>query len=150
VLYGCTVDSFLVTTIIVALCIVGLNVFVFREKLKELLDFPELLSSAFRKSILFSFLVIVAIYVIGFIFGVFSDLIIFFMSLVGMTTAIYGMSLKKSWFMIFWVGVVVSALITAIFQIDRLFEVPIWSLIIIGIILINVFYYHEEKKALYL
>jgi len=150
VLYGCTVDSFLVTTIIAALCIVGLNVFVFREKLKDLLDFPELLSSAFRKSILFSFLVIVAIFVIGFIFGVFSDLIIFFMSLVGMTTAIYGMSLKKSWFMIFWVGVVVSALITTIFQIDRLFGVPIWSLIIMGMILINVYYYHEEKKALYL
>jgi len=52
--------------------------------------------------------------------------------------------------MIFWVGVVVSALITTIFQIDRLFGVPIWSLIIMGMILINVYYYHEEKKALYL
>lgn len=142
------VDALIVATVIATLLIIGLNVFLFRKKIYELLDFPDMISSKFSKSVLITFIGIILIYLFGFFSERFSNPIIFFFTIPGMIAAIYGMGLKKRWFMFFWLGIVASAFIIAFLQIDR-FELPIWSLIIMGLMLMNLHYYNVEKNAFY-
>lgn len=147
-------DSIILTTIIATLFIIGLNVFLFREKICELLDFQAMWASDFSKSVFLTFFAIVLIYLVGFYVEAFSDptknALIFFGIIAGMVAAIYGMGLKKRWFMFFWLGVVVSALIITIQQIDPYtIPFPIWGLVIMGLVWINLHYYNKEKKEFF-
>lgn len=66
-------DSLILPTIIATLLIIGLNVFLFREKIHDLLDFRAIWASNFSKSVCFTFCAIVLIFLIGFFVDAFSD-----------------------------------------------------------------------------
>jgi uncharacterized Tic20 family protein len=148
-------DSLILTTIIATLFIIGLNVFLFREKIHDLLDVHAMWASDFSKSVCVTFLAIILIYLVGFFVGAFSNptvnALIFFGTITGMVFAIYGMGLKKRWFMFFWLGVVVSSLVITIQQIDP-YTIPfsIWSLVLMGLMWMNLHYYNKEKSKFYI
>jgi len=147
-------DSIILTTIIATLFIIGLNVFLFREKIHDLIDIHAMWASNFSKSVCVTFLAIILIYMAGFFVGAFSDpivnAILFLGIIAGMVFAIYGIGLKKQWFMLFWIGVVVSSIVITILQIDPYtIPFPIWGLIIMGLAWINLHYYNKEKKEFF-
>ena len=148
-------DSLIFTTIVAALFIIGLNVFLFRQKIHDLIDVHAMWASDFSKSVCVTFLVIILIYLVGFFNEAFSTPVIkaimLFCIIAGMNAAIYGMGLKKRWFILFWLGVVVASLIVTIQQIDpTTIPFPIWSLVIMGLIWINLHYYNKEKTGFYI
>jgi len=148
-------DPLILPTIIATLFIIGLNVFLFREKIGDLIDFHAMWASNFSKSVCLTFFAIVSIFLIGFFAEAFSDPIInaliFFGIIAGMVAAIYGMGLKKRWFMFFWLGVVVSSLVITIQQIDPItLTYPIWGLVIMGFMWMNLHYYNKEKNGFYI
>jgi hypothetical protein len=98
---------------------------------------------------------ILLIFLVGFFVGAFSDApiyaLIFFGLIAGIIAAIYGLGLKKRWFMFFWLGIVVSSLIITIYQIDPYtIPFPIWSLVIMGLTWTNLHYYNKEKNGFYI
>lgn len=148
-------DSLIFTTIIASLFIIGLNVFLFREKIHDVLDLRTMWDSNFSKSVCLTFGAIVLIYLVGFYVEAFSNPIInallFFGLIAGMIAAIYGLGLKKRWFMFFWLGIVASSLAITIEQIDPYtIPFPIWSLVIMGLIWMNLHYYNKEKNGFYI
>ena len=146
-------DSLILATIIATLFIIGLNVFLFRKRIHDLLDFHAMWASDFSKGVCVTFFAIILIYIVGFFVGAFPDptmnALFFFGIIVGMIAAIYGMGLKKRWFMIIWLGIIISAIIIAILQIDPA-TIPIWSLIIMGLMWMNLHYYNKEKDGFYI
>ena len=148
-------DSQIFPIIIATLLIIGLNVFLFREKIHDLLDFRAIWASNFSKSVCLTFCAIVLIFLYGFFVDAFSDQLanaeIFFGIIAGMIAAIYGMGLKKRWFMFFWLGVVVSSLVITIRQIDPItIPFPFYGLVIMGLMWINLHYYNNEKIGFYM
>lgn len=147
-------DSLILTTIIAAFCIIAFNIFIFWERICDTFDVHGLWASKFSLSVCGTFLVIILIYLMGFSVGAFSNptinALIFFSTFGGMIAAVFGMGLKKQWFMFFWLGVVLSSLIITILQIDPLtVPFPMWSLVIMGLMWINLHYYNNEKKAFF-
>jgi hypothetical protein len=147
-------DSLILTTIIATLCIMGLNVFLFREKIVDIFDVHGLWASGFFWSVCGTFLIIILIYLYGFFVEAFSNptvnALIFFGTFGGMLAALLGMGLKKQWFIFFWLGVVLSSLIITIQEIDPYtIPFPIWSLVIMGLMWINLHYYNNEKKEFF-
>jgi len=148
-------DSKIFPIIIAALLIIGLNIFLFREKIHDLLDFRAIWASNFSKSVCLTFFTIVLIFLVGFFVDAFSNqidiAIIFFGIIAGMIAAIYGMGLKKRWFMFFWLGVVVSSLVITINQIDPItIPFPMYGLVIMGLMWMNLHYYNKEKIGYYI
>ncbi|MCX6328241.1 MAG: hypothetical protein NTZ85_01825 [Bacteroidia bacterium] len=150
--------SFQILSIIIAtLFIIGLNVFLFRKKIYDLLDIQAMWASDFSKSVCLTFLAIVIIYLYGFYNEAFPEptiignALIFFSLIAGMVFALYGMGLKKRWFMFFWLGVVVSSIVITYILIDpNTIPFPIWSLVILGLMWMNLHLYNKEKVGFYI
>ena len=148
-------DYLIPITIIVALSIIGLNIFLFHGSIRDKIDLRAMWHSDFSKSVCLTFFIIIFVNLYGFFVGAFSNevqnALLFFGLIAGMIAAIYGLGLKKRWFMFFWIGIVATSLAITLAQIDQHTKpFPMYSLIIMGLIWINLHYYNKEKNEFYI
>ena len=147
-------DYLIPITIIVALFIIGLNVFLYRDRIRDIIDLHGMWDSNFSKSVCLTISIVVLVNVYGFLVGAFpnqvQNALLFFGLIVGIIAAIYGLGSKKRWFMFFWVGIVATSLAITLDQIDPYtIPFPIWSLVIMGLTWTNLHYYNKEKNGFY-